>query len=291
MLVVDADHGAAGTLGREQGRLGLEVLLHGVVEVEVVTAEVEEHRHVEDHAVDPSQHQRVAGDLHGADLHPALDHQREQAVQVRRLGRGESRLHVLAGDAGPDRADHRGDVAGGGQTALEEAGRGRLPLGARHPDHRQPPGGVAVDLRAHRPQDAPRVVDDQGGRALGQPVGTGRVGQHGDRPRGQGLDREVRPVRPRPRQPRVEVAGPDPSGAQGDTGDLDRLRLPAAPGGSGAGARGELAQRRTRRVGGAGIRVAAHGRTTLGTGGAGHHSTAHHSTGRSEGLVLVGGTA
>ncbi len=124
-----------------------------------------------------------------------------------------------------------------------------------------------------------------------QPVGTGRVGQHGDRPRGQGLDREVRPVRPRPRQPRVEVAGPDPSGAQGDTGDLDRLRLPATPGGPGAGVRGQLAQRRTRRVGGAGVRVAAHGRTTLGTGAAGHHSTAHHSTGRSEGLVLVGGTA
>ena len=65
----------------------------------------------------------------------------------------------------------------------------------------------------------------------------------------------------------------------------------AAPGGSGAGARGEVAQRRTRRVGGAGVRVAAHGRTTLGTGAAGHHWTAHHSTGRSEGLVLVGGTA
>ena len=43
------------------------------VEVEVVAAEVEEDRDVEDDAVDAAHHQRVAGDLHRARLDAALD--------------------------------------------------------------------------------------------------------------------------------------------------------------------------------------------------------------------------
>ncbi len=83
VLVVDVDQGPAGPLGGEQRRLGGVVALDVAVEVEVVATEVEEHRDVEDHAVDPAQAQRVARDLHRARLDLALAHQRQQSVQVR----------------------------------------------------------------------------------------------------------------------------------------------------------------------------------------------------------------
>ena len=71
--------------------LALEVVLDVGVEVEVVAAEVEEDRDVEDDAVDPAHHQRVAGDLHRAGRDLALAHHREEPVQVGRLRRGQRR--------------------------------------------------------------------------------------------------------------------------------------------------------------------------------------------------------
>jgi hypothetical protein len=89
VLVVDVDHAEAGPFRGEQRRLGPEVVLLVGVEVEVVAAEVREAGDVEHHAVDPAHHERVAGHLHRAGDHPTLDHDAEERVQVRRLGRGE----------------------------------------------------------------------------------------------------------------------------------------------------------------------------------------------------------
>ena len=89
MLVVDVDQAEPGPLGGEQRRLGAVVVLDVGVEVEVVAAEVEEDRDVEDDAVDAAHHQRVAGDLHRAGLDAALAHHREQRVQVGRLRGGQ----------------------------------------------------------------------------------------------------------------------------------------------------------------------------------------------------------
>ena len=50
--------------------------------------EVGEDGDVEDAAVDPAEHQRVAGDLHGDRLDAALAHHREQRLQVGGLGGG-----------------------------------------------------------------------------------------------------------------------------------------------------------------------------------------------------------
>ena len=61
-------------------RVGRLIFPGAVTEVsatEVVATEVEERRDVEDHAVDPAHHQRVAGDLHRARVHPALAHAHE----------------------------------------------------------------------------------------------------------------------------------------------------------------------------------------------------------------------
>ena len=90
-LVVDVGQADPGALRGEEAGLGGEVVVEVGVEVEVVAPEVEEGRDVEDDAVDPAEHERVAGDLHRAGVDAALAHHREEAVQVGRLGRGRAR--------------------------------------------------------------------------------------------------------------------------------------------------------------------------------------------------------
>ena len=138
-----------GALGGEERRLGGEVVLDVGVEVEVVAAEVEEGRDVEDHAVDPAEHQGVAGDLHRAGDDALLAHHREEPVQVGGLGGGQRRLDVDAVDAGADGADDRGGYAGLLEAGLQQPGRRGLALGAGHADHREVGGGLAVEVGRH----------------------------------------------------------------------------------------------------------------------------------------------
>ncbi len=87
--VVDVDHAEAGELRGEQARLGGEVVVEVLVEVEVVLRQVGEDRDVVEQALDAAQRQRVAGDLHRRGGHLLLAHQREQALQVAGLGGGQ----------------------------------------------------------------------------------------------------------------------------------------------------------------------------------------------------------
>ena len=108
VLVVEVDHAEPAALGREQLRLGLEVVLHAGVELHVLRAEVGEDGDVEDAAVDPAEDQGVAGDLHGDRLDAALAHDGEQRLEVGGLGRGALGLDALVADAHLDRADQAG---------------------------------------------------------------------------------------------------------------------------------------------------------------------------------------
>ena len=187
VLVVDADQGEPGALGREERGLGPVVVLLVGVEVEVVAAEVEEDRDVEDDAVDPAHHQRMAAHLHRARGHPALAHHREQRVQVGRLRRGERGLHVLAGDPGADGADHAGRDARSLQAALGQPGGGGLALGAGHADHPHRGRRLAVDARGEPAEQRARLGDDQQRYAGRRVRGTRRVGEQGDGPGRQRL--------------------------------------------------------------------------------------------------------
>ena len=332
-LVVDVGEPDPCALGGEEARLGGEVVVDVGVEVEVVAAEVEEGRHVEDDAVDPAEDQRVAGDLHRAGVDAPLRHHGEEAVQVGRLGGGELGLHVLPRDPGADGADHGRGQPGGGEPLLEEAGGRGLALGAGDADDAQPGGRVAVDPGRQPPEDAPRLGHDQGGGARRQPVEARRVGQHADGTRGERLGGEVGAVGARARAGRrtghrggcarcsarcrtrhVEVA------VHGDVG------LGAEPGGEVGGRRLGGASR-TRRDGGLGCihrstpsRASSDGcdGKAEGRGGppgpssawqrsqrarmwraagrpvnAGGHRpsvSTHHSTGRRDGVPLVGST-
>ena len=82
-VVVDADHGNACVRWRfrvEQPCLGVEVVLHRRVEVQVVARQVGESADREVHAVDAAQRQRVAGDLHHHGVDALFDHHRQQRL-------------------------------------------------------------------------------------------------------------------------------------------------------------------------------------------------------------------
>ena len=234
VLVVDVGQPEPGPLGGEQGRLGGEVVVDVGVEVEVVAAQVEEGRDVEDDPVDPAEDEGVAGDLHRAGDDALLAHHREEAVQVRGLGGGERRLDVDAVDAGADGADDGGGYAGLLEARLQQPGRRGLALGAGHADHGEVGGGLAVEVGRHATEDRAGVLDDQHRRAGRQTVGAVGVGEHGDGSRGEGLVGEVGAVRAGAREGGVQVAGEDALGAQGDPGDRDVEVAVTAHGGQGA---------------------------------------------------------
>ena len=226
--VVDVGQPATGPLGREQRGLGGEVVLHVLVEVEVVAAEVEEGRHVEDDPRHPAHHERVAGHLHRARGHALLDHRSEQRVQVGRLGSGERGLHVPAGHPGADRADHRSTHTGCREAALEEAGRRRLALGAGDGHQGEGARRLAVQQRGEPPEHRARVVQHQHGRGgLADHARAGLVGEDRDGTR-----------RPRPRR-RTSRRG---SGCRA----APRRCHPDGPAGSSATARSPRPRRRPR---------------------------------------------
>ena len=107
-VVVDAHHRSGCVRwrsGREQPRLGVEVVLHRRVEVEVVPRQVGEAADREVDAVDAPEAQRVAGHLHHHGVDALFDHQRQQGLQIGRLGGGQRARQVLARDPDADGAD------------------------------------------------------------------------------------------------------------------------------------------------------------------------------------------
>ena len=264
VLVVDV-HQALPAAGRGEERgLGLEVVLLVGVEVEVVAAQVGEDRDVEDHAVDPPLHQRVAGDLHRARLDPALAHHREQPVQVGRLGRGERRLDVLAVDAGADGADDGGAHPRTLEGVLGQPGGGGLALGAGDAEQAQRAGRVVVHgATANRPSNVRGLATwstGYPGRGPGRALRVGEQGHRAGRPSGRGV---VDAVGAAPRQGGVDVTGQhprrgqrDPGGRRGEVAVGRRGRVgrgqPRRPGRSadgGAGAADGSPERVARRVG------------------------------------------
>ena len=169
-LVVDAHHAAPGVRRREQQRLGGVVVLHRLVEVQVVLREVGEEGHVEDGAVDPVLGERVARDLHDDVGGARLPHHGEQRVQVGGLGRRADRLDPGVPDPGLHGSQQPGRLAERAEAGLDEVGGRGLAVGAGDPDEGEVAGGPAVDERGHVAEHGPRVRhdEDRHGGLLGQ---------------------------------------------------------------------------------------------------------------------------
>ncbi len=137
-------HDAAQRMARrEEQRLGLEVLLHRPVVVQVVVAQVGEDRHVEMDALDPGLDQRVARHLHGDRMTMAVG-----LLAVAHTGQHALHLGGLGGGPCPgQRPHHVRRTTGRAQQVAQQLGHRRLPVGPRHTDHQQVAGGVAVEGR------------------------------------------------------------------------------------------------------------------------------------------------
>ena len=129
--VVGAHHRRGGEGGREQPRLGREVVVHRAVEVEVVLGQVGEHGHREAGGVHPVQLQAVGRHLHG----------HRPVARSRHPGQPGLQLGALGGGAGARQGpDDRARPAGGGEHRRQEVGHGRLAGRAGDAHHRQVPG-------------------------------------------------------------------------------------------------------------------------------------------------------
>ena len=185
--IVDVEDGRrAGRQHVEQAPLGLEVLLHVAVEVEVVPREIREDGRREAHEIDAMQRERVRRDLHRTRPAAAVPHLGEQPLHFRRLRR-RVRGVLLVGDARAHAKAHRADVARrdlrGLEHRLQQVRGRRLAVRSGYADHREPLAGMAVEDRGQLGQRQARVGGLQPG--------------HGDRLRRRRL--RTRPRRaPRP---------------------------------------------------------------------------------------------
>ena len=75
--------------------LGGEILVHGVVVVEVIAGEIGEDRDIERNAEDPLLRQRVRGNFHHGFSRALADSLRENLVEFERLGRGVRRGQIF----------------------------------------------------------------------------------------------------------------------------------------------------------------------------------------------------
>jgi hypothetical protein len=106
-----------GRLHREQPRLRGGVIVHPLIAVEMVGADVQEHRDVAVEA--PGEVDLVGGELEHIDPDPIFIW----------------RQRLLVEDRKPDIAPHRRGDSGGGQDVVDQGGGGRLAVGAGDPHH------------------------------------------------------------------------------------------------------------------------------------------------------------
>ncbi len=158
--VADVDHAERRAMLGEQAALGQEVILHRVVEVEVVLRQVREDRRREVHRVGATELERVRGDLDRARPVAAVEHRAEHRLQIDRLRGRASHLALLPADDRGDRAEQSALLAHRLlQQGAHEVGRRRLAVRSRDADDAQLRGRIAVEARRDRGHRRARRAD------------------------------------------------------------------------------------------------------------------------------------
>ena len=223
-LVVDADHrfgGAHRGLGVEEPGLGVEVVVHRGMEVEVVLRQVGESSDREAAAVHPAQFEGVARDLHDHGVDPAFEHNGEQTLQVRSFRGGQRARNAYAVHPDLHGADQTHGPAGRAQRGLREIGGGGLAGGPGDADQGQLRRRVAVDQGRDAAQHAARRgVYQHRHIEAGLPhlLLPARIGQDRGRTGRHRRRRELRPVHPAARESREQIPRRRLLGAQRRTG-------------------------------------------------------------------------
>ena len=147
LAVCADDAGAHGVLG-EQGGLGAEVGLHGLVVVQVVLGEVGEGGHGKARAQDAAEVDGLARDLERRHTHAGFRHLREHHLEVAALGSGVQRRAHLTADVALHRAHEARGLARNRRHVLHEEGGGGLAVGAGHAHQAQLLAGLPVEACA-----------------------------------------------------------------------------------------------------------------------------------------------
>ena len=201
--IVTVHHGDVAEIGLEQAGLGREVASLGVVEVQVVPAEVGEHRHGEARRVDAVHGQSVRRHLHRDGAPALVTEGRQPLLELGRLGRG----------VGPrERADDAGRPAGRLEHRGQQVGDGRLAVRAGHADDGEAGRGLAEERGRERRHRHARVLHDH----LGHVEVERPLDEQRDGPAGDGCGSEVVPVDPLAPQAAEQRAGPDAARVVGD---------------------------------------------------------------------------
>jgi len=96
----------------EKDGLGLRIIIHGFMEIQMVFRQVGEYGIVEFTACHSSKNQGMGGNLHAHILHLFLCHPGQDTVKVDNIGRGIVGGNFLITDKGMNSADNAGFMAG-----------------------------------------------------------------------------------------------------------------------------------------------------------------------------------
>ena len=201
----------------EQAPLGEEVVLHRVVEVEVVLREVREDGHREVRRLGAAELERVRGDLDRASAVAAVEHLREHGLQIDRLGRRAGHLPLLPTDNRGDRAEQPALLARRLQQRAHEIGRRGLAVRARHADDAQPGSRIAVEARRDRRHRGTGRGDEHFRHAKREPA----LDDQRHSARVHGLLRELVPVALEAADAEEQLAAAHGAAVIGQARDLD----------------------------------------------------------------------
>ena len=145
----------------KQLRLGIAVVLHGAVKVQMVPCKVGKGSHPEGDAPYPLQRQRMGGHLHHPIAASGISHLPQQAVDVAGLRGGALRLQLRLVDQVPDGAyqahPHPQRLS---EDVAHQTGGGGFAVGAGDAHHRQLPVRMAVEACADLRQRTAGVLHD-----------------------------------------------------------------------------------------------------------------------------------
>ena len=222
--IIRMDDPAQRPARREQHGLRLEVVLHGVVIIQVIVTQVGEDGHVEVDALDPRLHERMARHLHGdrvAGAVPllAVTHAGQEALDLGRLG---------CRTGARERAHHVRRPTRRAEEVTQDLGHRGLAIRPGDADHQEVPRRMVVERSGQTRHDWPHgpgrdsglddtVVEQLGNEVLAQEADRAAL----DRLAGIGV-----PVARQPGHATEEVAGNDPAAVVRDASHLHRGRVP-----------------------------------------------------------------
>ena len=146
--VVDVDHHPFQAGPAEQPRLGVGIVVHVTVVIEMIARQVGQHRDVERRAVDAPLREAVRRHLHRARDCALLPVLRETLLQFDGVGRGVECRGERTREAVADGADDGGLAAQLRQSLRDPVRHRGLAVGAGDADHVQRARRLAIDMRS-----------------------------------------------------------------------------------------------------------------------------------------------